>query len=97
MEYLETFAQTERADLTAKYPGSSPEAIDFLKKVLVFNPYYRISLKECLEHPLFAVVRNQARENAFTQPVTLEFEKEDLNRDKLRQLILHECSFYAKK
>lgn len=97
LEYLETFAKTDKADLTAKYPGSSPEAIDFLYKVLVFNPYYRISLKECLEHPLFAVVRNQARESVPTKPVTLEFEKEDLNRDKLRQLILHECSFYAKK
>jgi serine/threonine protein kinase len=94
---LETFAHTERSDLTAKYPGSSPEAIDFLYKVLVFNPYYRISLKECFEHPLFAAVRNPARENVQTQPVTLEFEKEDLTRDKLRQLILQECSYYAKK
>jgi len=63
----------------------------------VFNPYYRISLKECLEHPLFAQVRNIERENVKTTPVTLDFEKEDLNRDKLRQLILYECSFFTKK
>lgn len=68
----------------AKYPGSSPEALDFLGRVLQFNPYYRISLKECLEHPLFAAVRNLDRENVATTPVTLDFEKEDLNRDKLR-------------
>ena len=65
--------------------------------MLVFNPYFRISLKECLEHPLFAAVRNTERENVQTITVTLEFEKEDLNRDKLRQLILHECSFFTKK
>jgi mitogen-activated protein kinase 1/3 len=86
-----------KVDLAAKYPGSSPESLDFLNKVLVFNPYFRISLKECLEHPLFAAVRNIERENVQTTPVTLDFEKEDLNRDKLRQLILHESSYFIKK
>lgn len=84
LEYLETFQNVTKTDLVAKYPGSSSEALDFLSRVLVFNPYYRISLKECLEHPLFAQVRNLERENVKTTPVTLEFEKEDLNRDKLR-------------
>lgn len=59
LEYLNQFPPQERADLKVKYPGSSPEAIDFLERVLVFNPYFRISLQECLEHPLFAKVRNQ--------------------------------------
>lgn len=97
LEYLLTFQHVPKADLAAKYPGSSPEALDFLNKVLVFNPYFRISLKECLDHPLFSSVRNIERENVATVPVTLEFEKEDLNRDKLRQLILHESSFFSKK
>ena len=88
---------TPKTDLKQKYPGSSAEAIDFLYKVLVFNPYYRISLKQALEHPLFNPVRNVQKENIPTQPISLEFEKQDLNREKLRQLILEECSFYAKK
>ena len=74
-----------------KYPGSSEEAIDFLEKVLVFNPYFRSSLQTCLEHPLFANVRNPEKEAIMGQPVDLEFEKEELNKDKLRQLILAEC------
>ena len=96
LEYLETFQPSPKIDLAQKYPGSLPEASDFLSRVLVFNPYFRISLKECLEHPLFAQVRNLEKENLPTVPVTLEFEKEDLNRDKLRQLILYECSFFKK-
>ena len=97
LEYLETFQHQGKIDLTAKYPGSSSEALDFLNRVLVFNPYFRISLKECLEHPLFAQVRNQEKEQIPAAPVTLEFEKEELNRDKLRQLILYESSFFQKK
>jgi len=44
LEYLETFINQPKIDLALKYPGSSPEAIDFLSRVLVFNPYYRITL-----------------------------------------------------
>ena len=46
-----------REDLQVKYPGSPPQAIDFLEKILVFNPYFRTSLTECLDHPLFKNVR----------------------------------------
>ena len=91
LEYLDQFPMQPRADLKIKYPGSSEESIDFLEKVLVFNPYYRSALQTCLEHPLFANVRNPEKEAIVGQPVNLEFEKEELNRDKLRQLILEEC------
>lgn len=45
LEYLNTFKDLKREDLQAKYPGSPAEAIDFLEKILVFNPYFRISLE----------------------------------------------------
>lgn len=80
LEYLEQFPESARADLAVKYPGSPPEAIDFLQKILVFNPYYRISLQDCLEHPLFEKVRNPQKEAIVGQPVTLEFERLDLNK-----------------
>ena len=44
LEYLEQFPDAPRADIKTKYPGSSAESIDFLEKVLVFNPYYRMKL-----------------------------------------------------
>jgi len=40
------------------YPGSSDLAIDFLEKILKFNPEQRLSLNEALEHPYFKEVRN---------------------------------------
>ena len=57
LEYLNTFQPLARADLKVKYPGATQESVDFIEKVLVFNPYYRISLEECLAHPLFEPVR----------------------------------------
>jgi len=96
LEYLEQFSPISRADLKVKYPGASADAIDYLEKVLVFNPYFRITLQESLEHPVFTKVRNAQKEAITGQPVSLDFEKDDLDCDKLRELILTECEYYRK-
>ena len=83
-------------DLAKKYPGASEDSIDFLNRALVFNPYYRLDLQSCLEHPLFAKVRKPQNENIKGQPVELDFEKDNLNREKLRELILKEISHYQR-
>lgn len=91
---MEQFKFTPRTNLKEKYPKSSPEAIDFLEQVLIFNPFFRISLTKCLEHPLFAAVRMPEKESILGKTVDLAFEKEDLKRPRLRQLILAECASY---
>lgn len=40
----------------------SAEALNLLKRMLVFNPKRRISVDECLAHPFFKEVRNPAIE-----------------------------------
>jgi len=57
IEYLDSFPYNEKADLSLKYPGAPKEAIDFLDKILVFNPYFRMSLEDALAHTLFDNVR----------------------------------------
>ena len=57
LEYLESFPFTNRVDMQMKYPGAPPQAIDFLNKILIFNPYFRMSLEDALAHPLFDNVR----------------------------------------
>jgi serine/threonine protein kinase len=46
------------------YPGAGDEAIDFLNRILVFNPYFRISVDESLSHPFFKKVRKPEKEIA---------------------------------
>ena len=94
LEYLEQFQQIPRADLKVKYPAATDESVDFIEKVLVFNPYYRISLEDALAHPLFEPVRQIEKEAIHGQSVSLDFEKLDLNKATLRQLILEECQYY---
>jgi serine/threonine protein kinase len=44
------------------YPGAGDEAIDLLHRILVFNPYFRINIDECLEHPFFNKLRKEDKE-----------------------------------
>lgn len=46
-----------KVDLQTKYPAVDADCLDFLNRVLVFNPYFRISMEDCLNHPLFKKVR----------------------------------------
>lgn len=76
------------------YPGATDDAIDFLQKTLTFNPYFRITLEESFIHPFFTKVRKEEKEKFHGAPVTLDFEKIDLSRERLRELFLEEANFY---
>lgn len=58
LDYLESFPYNGRADMSLKYTGATKESIDFLNKILVFNPHFRMSLTDAINHPLFDDVRN---------------------------------------
>jgi mitogen-activated protein kinase 1/3 len=69
LEYLNAFPRKERVDLNTVYPGAGEEAIDLLHRILVFNPYFRLSLDECLNHPFFKKVRKAEKELVAENPI----------------------------
>ena len=86
----------ERADLSVKYPGAPKEAIDFLNKILVFNPYFRMTLNDAMNHPLFDSVRRPQAESFVGKPIELELEKIQLDKGILREFFLKEITSYIK-
>lgn len=76
------------------YPGAGEEAINLLHKVLVFNPYFRVTIDECLEHPFFKKVRKPEKELIATDIVKFDWEKEHLDRPKLREHFVEEIMFF---
>lgn len=60
--------------------------------MLQFNPYFRITVDEALNHPMFAKIRKAEKEVTSDTQITIEFDNsnETLDRSKLRQLFLEE-------
>ena len=56
--------------------------------MLQVNPYFRITVDDALEHPLFAQVRKMEKEKIAETLVFIDFEERDLDEDSLRQLFL---------
>jgi mitogen-activated protein kinase 1/3 len=94
LEYLSTFPKRERQDLSSVYPGAGEEAIDLLNKLLAFNPYFRLSIEESLEHPFFKKVRKEDKELVAANAVQFDWEKEHLDRDKLREHFVEEIMHF---
>ena len=94
-EYLKTFHTRPRANLKDIYPGIAEEGFDLLQKMLQFNPYLRLSVDECLEHPYLTVARIPSREAECEQQIYLEIEKEgELKTERLRELFLQEIEYF---
>ena len=97
LDYLKSFDACPRIDLKTKYPAATSEALDLLSKMLVFNPFFRITLDDCLNHPFVQEVRKKSIETTEPKEIKLAFESEkDLNEKKLRALFMEEINYYKK-
>ncbi|KAL4138845.1 hypothetical protein PRIC2_002348 [Phytophthora ramorum] len=72
------------------FPKASPEAVDLLQRMLVFDPAKRISVEEALEHPYLASLHNMEDEPVADSFFSFDFEKEDLTEARLKELIFEE-------
>lgn len=97
LEYLELFTTRPRIDFSTLYPAAGEEAIDLLNKILVFNPYFRISVDEALNHPFFRLVKKLEKEIIASNQIIIEFEKEQLDKKKLRELFIEEIMFFKNR
>jgi hypothetical protein len=80
--------------LATVYPGAGEEAIDLLHRILVFNPYFRMSIEECLDHTFFKKVRKPEKEVIAVETIMFDWEKEHMDRVKLREHFVEEILFF---
>ena len=91
--YISNFPQFQRQVWEFKYPKASKEALDLLDKILVFNPYFRISIDAALEHPFFERIRRKELERSALNEIELEFDakvNKEMSRERLREIMLDE-------
>ena len=66
-------------DFSKLFSFAPPEAIDLLKKFLIFDPEKRITVEEALKHPYMADLHLQEDEPTREEVDHLDFEFEDYN------------------
>lgn len=70
-----------------EFPQASPEAIDFIKKILVYDPDKRLTVDEALKHPFLAELHCPDDEPVMEKPLTsfhFEFEFYKLSRPQYK-------------
>ena len=60
----------------------------------MFNPFFRMTLGDAIDHPLFKDVKGSKSENFVGNPVDLEFEEMNLDTDTLRSLFIEEIKHF---
>ncbi|GKY99383.1 hypothetical protein MPSEU_000893000 [Mayamaea pseudoterrestris] len=73
-----------------QFPGTPPEALDVVRKMLEVHPDKRITVADALDHPFFAPLHNPSDEPTSSRKFDFSFESEKLDRPRLRELIWEE-------
>lgn len=83
--YVRIFQTREPTDLATRYPSSSRESVDLLKRMLIFNPSLRVTVDESLAHPFFMEVRNIGSETTAAHKISLPFDDwQTMDQNQLR-------------
>ncbi|KAF0702933.1 hypothetical protein AaE_015630 [Aphanomyces astaci] len=85
--FMKSQPNKPKIPLDRLFPNVKPNALDLLDKMLVFDPSKRISVEEALQHPYLESLHNSDDEPKSTKPFSFEFEKENLTKRRLQELI----------
>lgn len=69
------------------YPKASDHTIDFLDKLLKFNPKKRLTVEQCLAHPYFEDIRELDYETTHEGKLDFEFEKGEKTLKEIKVLL----------
>lgn len=59
-KYLKKKGHRPSPDWRSRYPNASEEALDLLRRMLVFNPNKRITVREAMRHPFLESLHDEA-------------------------------------
>ena len=67
------------AQVTEPFKELRPEYEDILKKVLLVDPFLRMTASQVLQHSVFSSIRMPQLESQITHPILLEVDQMSIN------------------
>ena len=95
-KFIRQFEKRSGSEFEAVFKYASPEALDLLKKMLVFNPKNRISARQAMEHPYFESL-HCPEDEPVTVPVSFfdfQYENDFPTITEYKELIYNEMLLY---
>ncbi|KAI2489379.1 protein tyrosine kinase [Fragilaria crotonensis] len=92
--FLRKLPDLPSAPFTRQFPGTPRPALDLLRKMLQIHPRRRITVEQALAHPFFSQLHSPQDEPVAKRPFDFSFEKENLNRLRLKELIWREVGSF---
>jgi len=92
LRYIRGLPKKEAKGLKLQVPKASKLALDFLEKVMIFNPQKRMGAAEALKHPYLAHLFDPADEKPVitTREPDWSFDQKDVSENDLRELFWKE-------
>jgi serine/threonine protein kinase len=97
INYLSTMEKRQKQSWDKLYPAASPQAIDLMSKLLVFDPKKRLTAEQALEHPYMQELHDPEDEPVCPQMFDFGFEKEATSVEEYRDLIWSEFEYFKRK
>ena len=76
----------EQVDMKSQFGDCNPAAVDFLEKLIQFDPDKRMTVEQALAHPYLESYHVESVEPNHSSPLNFSFEREN-DLDNLRILI----------
>lgn len=93
-DFVKNLPKKNKQNFISLFPRANPVALDFLSKILVFNPNKRYNVEQCLKHPYFEGLHNPEEEPIGDKPFDWKFDEIELTKENLQKMIYEESLIF---
>lgn len=90
LSFIKSLPKRSKQSWKTLYPSASSMSLDLLSKMLTFNPNKRYTVEECLAHPYFEGLSENADDKVCREPFDWSIDDFEPTEVLLKQLIVKE-------